>query len=118
MSIISDLAALARAGFTPAQVKEILKIQVTETESKPEEVAVTIPKEELQPEPQKNEPEVTEPENKNKDQENETLSELRKELERVRNDLAKAQMENVRKDNSGNEPNKQEQLNDIVRAFM
>ena len=119
MSIISDLAALARAGFTPAQVKEILKVQGTEAESKPEEAAEIIPKEETQPEPQKNEPEATVPEIKdNSAQENDTMKELRLELERVKKDLAEAQQANVRRDNSGNEPNKEEQLNEIVRAFM
>ena len=37
--IIGDLVALAKAGYTPAQVKEILALQEPKAESKPEEPA-------------------------------------------------------------------------------
>lgn len=119
MSIISDLAALARAGFTPAQVKEILKIQDGNSESKPEEPAAIIPKEELPPEPVKKEPEEKPLEDKNKEPEtNETIENLRAELEKVRSDLVKAQNLNIRADNSGEQKNTTDTINDIVRAFM
>ena len=115
--IISDLVALARAGYTPAQVKEILAMQTSETEGKTEEAPEIPPKEEAQPEEQKKEPEVKADESKNKEQ-NEEIARLQKELEKVKADLLKAQNMNTRQNNAGDEKSKDEVLNDIVRSFM
>lgn len=117
--IIGDLVALAKAGYTPAQVKEILSLQVPEANGKPEEPAAIFPKEETQPEPENNVPEAEVTANENSGGElQETIDSLKAELEKVKRDLAEAQENNIRRDNSGNKPNKQEQLNNIVRAFM
>lgn len=114
--LIGDLVALARAGYTPAQVKEILAMQTNEAESKPEEAAEILPREEAQPEQQNNEPEAEAPASRNNDQEE--IAKLQKELEQVKADLIKAQNMNLRQNNAGKEKSQDEALQDIVRAFM
>lgn len=117
--IIGDLVALAKAGYTPAQVKEILALQEQKAESKEEEPAAIIPKEEPQPEPENKQPEAEATEVKNSEAElQSTIESLKAELEKVKSDLAEAQNANVRRDNSGNKPDRTQAINDIVRAFM
>lgn len=112
MSVFGDLVALARAGYTPAQVKEILSMQTEEAKSA-EEPTETAPKEVAQPETEKApEPNPTD----GKDSED-TLAELQKKLAAAEEKLADLQKQNSTKDISTQKP-QTNPLDDMVRRFM
>ena len=91
LEVISDLAALARQGFTATDIKEIMASNV-EAPKPSEEVPETVPKESTQPEAQKEaEPKQEEPDYKKMFEESEAA---KKKLE---SDLQKAQTLNTSK---------------------
>ena len=91
LEFISDLAALARKGYTPEVIKEIMASNV-EAPKPSEEVPETVPKESTQPEAQKEaEPKQEEPDYKKMFEESEAA---KKKLEA---DLQKAQTLNTSK---------------------
>lgn len=100
---ISDIVALAKAGYKPAEVKELIALSEKETQPKPEEQpgAPAAPSEPTteSPEPKKateNEVKADKPEEKEIDY---------KELyEKSQQDLKKAQEANRGADNSGKAP--------------
>lgn len=113
MSVFGDLVALARAGYTPAQVKEILSMQ-TEEAKPAEEPTETAPKEVAQPETEKApdpKPEAGE------DKKEDSLLELQKKLAAAEEKLADLQKQNSTKDISEQKP-KTNPLDDMVRRFM
>lgn len=122
MSIFSDVVALAKAGYSPAEVKEILKLSEGAEAGKPEGAAAIEPKEATQPEQQKKEPtEAPAPAEDNSSKEVEKLKQsvqrLTTELEKTKKDLSAAQKLNTSKDGSGNkEPDTS--VDDIIRGFM
>lgn len=109
---VKDILDFARAGWKPADVKDILN-QASELEAKTtEETAAITPKEEMQPEPEK--AAAT-----GEDKEETELDELKKQLAEK-----DALIKKIQHDNSSRELQKQETktsqetLNDIVRDFM
>ena len=122
MSRFGDLVALAKAGYTPAEVKEILKLSGGAEADKPEDAAEILPKEEAQPELPKKE-EAEDPK-RAEDNSNAELVELQQsvqmlttELEKTKKDLAAAQKLNTRKDGSGMRES-DTSVEDVVRGFM
>ena len=121
MGKFADLVALAKAGYSPAEVKEILKVAGGTETDKPEEAAEILPKEEAQHEQPKQES-VEEPKAP-EDNSNAAMNELRlsvqkltTELEQAKKDLAAAQKLNTSKPAGQKVPEKT--VDDIVRAFM
>lgn len=118
--ILSDIIALARAGYTPAQVKELMQLNAEQESAKPEGAPEIPPKEEAQPEAQNGRTEERPKEADNKEATAELqkqLEDLRKNLEKAKSDLAAAQKSNASKDMTGQkEPDTT--LEDIVRSFM
>lgn len=111
-----DLIALAKAGYKPSEIKELLSLDAESAGV--EKPAETVPKEETQPEPEKTEEKPAEPEAEKPEDINNDMHELQAEIDRLREQLAKAQKQNTSTDTSGNLKDPQEELNEIVRRFM
>ena len=121
MGKFADLVALAKAGYSPAEVKEILKVAGGTEADKPEEAPEILPKEEEQHEEQKQESakEPKAPEDNSSAAMNElrlSVQKLTTELEQAKKDLAAAQKLNTSKPAGQKAPEKT--VDDIVRAFM
>lgn len=117
---IGDLIALARAGYTPAQVKELMQLGQDAEPAKPEGAPEIPPKEEAQPEVQNGGPAEAPDSADNKEAVAELqrqLEDLRKNLDKAKSDLAAAQKANTTKDMTGQKP-AEDSLEDIVRSFM
>lgn len=119
--IITDLVTLAKAGYTPAQVKEILSMQSSGSDNTLEEAAQTDPKEEAQQEQQNGEKtETAAAANEDKIADlMKQIEDLKKQLEFNKEQLEKAQADNASRDNSATQKQSiDEQVCDIVRGFM
>lgn len=112
---ITDIVALAKQGYKPNDIKELISL----SDQTPEE-----PKEDIKPEPHqdditppsKDEPEGT-PSGDSGDQGKEL--ELQKENEALKQQLSEIQKKVLRKDVSGDKPeDPQLIIDDIVRSFM
>ena len=100
---ISDIVALAKAGYKPAEVKELIALSEKESQPKPEEQpgATAAP---IEPTTESPEPEKA-PENAEKAEEPKKEEIDYKELyEKSQQDLKKAQEANRSADNSGKAP--------------
>lgn len=118
MGFLSDVAALARAGYTPSQIKELMEFEKGSKDQKPEEAkakeeaAEIVPKEEVQPEQQNDE-------QKPGPEEDPKIKELQDKIAKLEADLAAAQKANVNKPlNPTEEKSAQEYLNELARSFM
>ena len=118
MGFLSDVAALARAGYTPSQIKELMEFEKGSKDQKPEEVkakeeaAETDPKEDVQPE-QQNDEQKPEPE------EDPKIKELQAKITKLEADLAAAQKANVNKAlDPTEEKSAQDYLNELAKSFM
>ena len=118
MGFLSDVAALARAGYTPSQIKELMEFEKGSKDQKPEEAkakeeaAEIPPKEEVQPEQQNDE-------QKPGPEEDPKLKELQDKITKLEADLAAAQQANVSKPlNPAEEKSAQEYLNELAKSFM
>ena len=99
MMTIADIIALAKQGYKPGDIKELI------------ELAKTVP----EPEPEKKEPEKKEP---GFDYAAE-IEKLKQENEKIKTDLAAAQAENRRASNPETKTESDEDvLKDIVVSFM
>ena len=118
MGFLSDVAALARAGYTPSQIKELMEFEKGSKDQKPEEAkakeeaAEINPKEDVQPE-QQNDEQKPEPE------EDPKLKELQDKITKLEADLAAAQKANVNKAlDPAEEKSAQDYLTELARSFM
>lgn len=113
MSVLSDVLTLAKAGYKASEIRDLLKEQ---PEPQPEETPAP-PIQEVKPEDPK--PKIVEDvptPAKATEQQTETLeSEKIKELE---SKIETLQKQNQSKDISGQVPDPQKELDDIVRSFM
>ncbi len=112
---LSDIIALAKAGYKPKDIKELIELGKEAQTTGAEEPAETDPKEDPQPEPEKAPAEPA-----SADPGAIKIKELEAQLAQVRQDLAKAQRNNTSRDNSGaaGPEDPQAVLNDIARKFM
>ena len=115
MALFGDIVALAKAGFTPAAVKELMAMDKQTPAEDPPEIS---PKEEEQPEEEKapEEPEKEEAKPELKDNKTE---ELQKQIDDLKKQLKEAQKNNTKK-NLSNEvsASKTNTVDEIVRSFM
>lgn len=119
--ILKDLIALAKAGYTPAAVKELLTMDA-DNKAEAEEAPAAVPKEETQPDVQNAETEGTSPtltEDIVKALEKQ-VQELKNELESNKQKLQEAQQSNTTADLStgAKTETKEQALANIVRGFM
>ena len=121
--IFSDLGALAKAGYKPADVKEILSMDAKKPAGN-EEPAEIPAGASGQPEPEKEVAAAPPDPSQEIEQNNKNLAEqvedLKKQLAKTQEDLAKAQQANTRTDSSGGakKPTTDEQLQDLIRSYM
>ena len=114
---LPDIIELAKAGYKPSDVKELMKA-ASELESKTaeaEEPAEILPKEEVQPE-QVNESKTEEI--NAEDDKDIRIKQLEAQISDLHKELKKVQKENTNKNLQHDKPNEQEMLNNIARAFM
>lgn len=114
-----DIMALAKSGFTYSNIKELMAMDTEGSQeviiedatpgindTSPEDTgAVATPA--PAPVPEKASPDY-----------GEEIQKLKDELQKTKADLAKAQKANAHADVSGNVPDPQKTLDDIVRSFM
>lgn len=121
MGMFGDLVALAKAGYSPAEVKEILGMTGGAEADKPEAAAAIPPKEEAQPDQQKQEPaeapKPSEDSSAKVKQLEESVQRLTTELNKTKKDLEAAQKLNTSRESSGQKA-PERTIDDIVRGFM
>ena len=116
MQTLSDLAALAKAGFKAEELKEIIA-QTKDDNIPPKEAPETAPKEETQPEVQTDQNiEQTQDELKYK----QLYEDAHKEIESLKKDIASIQQANVSRDvsNITKAPTGQEAINAMFRNIL
>lgn len=117
MSVLSDVLTLAKAGYKASEIRDLLKEQPEPQPEPQPEVTPAPPIQEVKPEDPK--PEIVEDvptPAKATEQQTETMeSEKIKELETK---IETLQKQNQFKDISGQVPDPQKELDDIVRSFM
>ena len=109
-----DIIALAKAGYKPGEVKELLAM-ATEPEPIPEPEPEPTPEPTPEPEP------ATEPQHSLDEDYKKLYEESQKDLKKANESLKKAQALNNRMDVSNNDGNKKtdaEIVNDWARSFM
>ena len=111
----SDLISLAKQGYTPADIKELLAL--AEDNPKGEKPAETSQKDEQQPEPEKPAEETAQQEDP-KPAVEDNSAELQKQIDELKVQLAAAQKANAQRDLSGEIPDPNQYINDLVREFM
>lgn len=110
---LTDIISLAKQGYKPADIKELISMADDTTE-----------KEEPETEPEKEEPEKEEPKTEpEKEPETEpdkspTLDELKKEIEKLKSELKVAQQKNVRTEVDGKPQNVDDAIDDMFREYM
>lgn len=109
-----DIVEFAKAGWKPADVKEILEA-ASKLEVKPnEEPAETGPKEDTQPEQEKEEEPKADVES-SKDKE---IEQLKAQIEESNKKLAAVQESNTKKNLQGTVQSEEDRLNELARSFM
>lgn len=116
-TIIHDFADLARAGFTPEKMKELLTLEKAEPEKAEEPPAGTGADE--KPKPAAEDPKG-EPEKEPKQEpagESDNIEALKQKLQEAENALKAAQEANTRKDVSGDTEDPEKALKDIFASY-
>jgi len=122
-----DIIDLAKAGYKPGDVKELLQI-ANEQKAVPEEPPVTAPKEDVQPEAEKA-PEVNaeKPVSETQPEQADALKDLQSQIETLRkqSDEKDKLIKQIQKDNASRnikteakEKSEDDVLADIARSFM
>ena len=113
---ISDIADLARAGYKPSDVKELITLSEKAEQSKQEEPQGAMP---AIDEPKSTSPEPDRvPENKEPEKPEEAVD-YKKLYEQSKEDLKKAQAANIKKDAApAQAPDPMNNLKDLVSSFL
>ena len=122
-----DIIDLAKAGYKPGDVKELLQI-ANEQKAVPEEPSVTTPKEDAQPEAEKvPNANADKPVSETQPEQSDALKELQNQIEtlKAQSDEKDKLIKQIQKDNASRnikteakEKTEDEVLADIVRSFM
>lgn len=106
-----DIVALAKQGYKPADIKELMALDIPETNEAPE---TETPAENPAP-PEKSEDPATSAKATEQPEEDKTKDE---EIEALKAKVAELQKTNQTVNQSGNTPDPQKDLDDMVRSFM
>lgn len=117
---ITDIVALAKAGYSVSDVKELLSM--TSSEETEPTVQDNKKQDEKTEQPKGGkDTATTEPQKSTADPEEQTaINEYKEQIEKLNQKIEELQQQNVRRDNSGKEPEKSptEIIDDITRSFM
>lgn len=111
---ISDIIALAKSGYKVTEIKELMALGEPDVVEEP---AVIPAKEPEQPEPEKSDPEPVAKTEESPDADK--IKGLEAEIEKLKNDLAKAQQQNAARDlnDQTNTLSPQDTVNDIMKSL-
>lgn len=118
MGLLNDIAALAKAGYTVAEVRELMTLAQDPEQAKKQEPEKEEEKQEpekLQQEQERKEKPSSEP---SKDPAPLPSSDQSKEIEDLKKQLAAAQAENRKQDRSENVKSSEDLVKDLVLSFM
>lgn len=114
-NFLADVAALARAGYSVSDVKEILQMSKAQPDAaagEPEEV-----KEQPATEPEK--PNSQKEEEPSAPQQADNIEDLKKQIATLQDQLKQAQKDNINKDQGDKKPpTNEDQLAAIIKGFM
>lgn len=118
---LTDIIALAKAGYKPSDVKELMSLTSSKEESPKDDEAKNQDKKTEQHEDGKEQPD--EAPKKSTDDSSTDASAIdgyKRKIEELEEKLQKLQSENVHKDNNEEDNGKSDEdiINDITRAFM
>lgn len=118
-NILSDIAALARAGYKVSEIKELLTLS-KQPEAEPDKPDPTQAKEPVQPDPEKGKaPEPAKDKDKDKPADPKPADDARDaEIKELQEQIKKLQEQNASRDNSGSKPDTEKQLQELVASFM
>lgn len=109
---LKDLLTFVRAGYKPADVKELLAM--VKDDPQPEESPEIPEKDSAQPDAKKDDKEVS-----NDTKPNDHIAEMQHQIDELKKQLQEAQNKNQNQDLSGgSQPDNQQIINDMVRSFM
>lgn len=119
MGLLNDIAVLAKAGYTVAEVRELMQL-AQDPEKKPE--PETSQKEVEKQEPEKLQQEVEQKEKVTSEPSKDPLplpsSDQSKEIDELKKQLAAAQADNRKQDRSENIKSNEDLVKDLVLSFM
>ena len=114
----ADIMALAKSGFTYSNIKELMEMDTGDSKELVIEDATPGIIEHSPDEHEAGGNPSPAPAPENSIDYGEEIKKLQMELQKTKEDLAKAQKANAHVDVSGNKPDPQSTLDDIVRSFM
>lgn len=121
MGLLNDIAALAKAGYTVAEVRELMQLAQDPDQAKKQEPE-TNQKEAEKQEPEKLQQEPEQKENPSSEQSKDPAQlqslDQSKEIEDLKKQLAAAQAENRKQDRSENVKSNEDLVKDLVLSFM
>lgn len=117
---ITDIIALAKAGYKPSDVKEIIELASSKEESPKEEEKDQDKKTEQHEDGKEQPDEAPKKSTDDSSKDANAIDRYKKKIEELEAQLQKIQSDNVHKDNKDkdNERSDEDILNDITRAFM
>lgn len=111
---LTDVIALAKAGYKPADIKELVSLAEPEQKDDSKDDSKDEPKEDSKEDPKED--------SKDEPKDNKEIEDLKKEISDLKQALKTAQEANVKKDASGNEGAKKQTdldiLADYAKSFM
>ena len=116
---IADIVALAKQGYKPSDIKELLSFVSSEDGAPKEDKNIQGEKTE-EPETGKEQPEKEQQKPTEEPQKVVAIDEYKKKVEELEKELENLKKENTKKDVSGNASQKSDEdiLNDITRSYM
>lgn len=119
MGLLSEIATLAKAGYSVAEVKELLSLAQTEPTPKPE--AELPPEKEPEKKPEREPAQGQDPkpsEDQSPEQSPEQSQDLLQKIADLEKQLKEAQAANINQNANINKKTEQEQLEELARSFM
>lgn len=113
----ADILALAKAGYKPGEIKELLDLGEDKTPADAETPAAADQRDDTQPDPENAKEQSADAEPRSDDQ----IKTMQAKIDELEKKLQAAQRSNASKDISSNIPtpqSRQEQLNEIIRSYM
>ena len=116
---IADIVALAKMGYKPSDVKDLIDLASSKEEPPAQEETKEQPEKTEQHEDGKERPDEVPKKDADTSKESEAINEYKQKIEELEKKVKDLQSENVHKNNSNADMKSDEDvLNDITRSFM